>query len=92
MLRIKYHKSFKKDVKMIKKRGLHVEKLNQVITLLANEIPLPEEYQDHLLKGNYVGYRECHIEPDWLLIYKTEHNLLTLTLTHTGTHSDLFRK
>ena len=53
---------------------------------------LPEQYKDHNLSGNYKGYRECHIEPDWLLIYKIENDIITLTLVHIGTHSDLFRK
>lgn len=92
MLTIKYHKSFRKDYKKIKKQGLDVSKLEKVITLLADEISLPEEYQDHALRENYVGYRECHIQPDWLLIYKVEKNELLLMLSRTGTHSELFGK
>ena len=66
--------------------------MDKVISMLANEIPLPEMYCDHWLKGNYKGYKECHIQPDWLLIYKIEEDILTLTLAYTGTHSDLFNK
>lgn len=69
MLTIKYHKSFKKDYKKIKKRGYNISLLENVITLLTKEIPLPESYLDHALKGNYIGYRECHIQSDWLLVY-----------------------
>lgn len=58
--------------------------------ILANGETLPPKYKDHELKGNYQGHRECHIEPDWLLIYKIENDILILTLTRTGTHSDLF--
>jgi mRNA interferase YafQ len=61
-----------------------------VIELLANEQVLPEKYQDHALKGNWTGYRECHVKPDLLLIYKLDNNELTLTLVRTGSHSDLF--
>ena len=92
MLKINYHNSFKKDVKKIKKRGLDISKLEKVISILANEEVLPKEYCDHYLNGKYKGYKECHIEPDWLLIYKIENKILTLTLAYTGTHSDLFKK
>lgn len=64
--------------------------LQDVLTILCNEQPLPPRYKDHNLDGCYKGYRECHITPDWLLVYKTDQNILTLTLTRTGTHSDLF--
>jgi mRNA interferase YafQ len=92
MLRIKYHSSFKKDFKKIKKRGYDIKLLENVIELLANEVTLPDKYHDHMLKGNYIGYHECHIEPDWLLIYKIERGELLLALSRTGTHSDLFGK
>jgi len=90
MLTIKYYSSFKKDYKRIEKRGYDVRKLNEVIAILANEQPLPEKYQDHQLVGNYVGCRECHITPDWLLIYEVDKGELLLLLTRTGTHSDLY--
>lgn len=80
----------KKDYKNALKRGRKREKILKVIELLANGQPLPVRYNDHLLLGNWSGHRECHIEPDWLLIYYVCDNILTLTLTRTGTHSDLF--
>ena len=64
--------------------------LENVLEILCNEQPLPPKYKDHSLSGDYQGHRECHIMPDWLLIYKINHNTLILTLTRTGTHSDLF--
>jgi len=90
MLRIRYHSAFKKDYKRIVKRGYNTLKLNEVITLLANEQPLPEKYKDHMLTGNYIGCRECHITPDWLLIYEIDKGELLLLLTRTGSHADLF--
>ena len=66
--------------------------LDKVITMLQNDIPLEEKYRDHELKGKYQGFRECHIQPDWLLVYRMENDLLVLTLARTGTHSDLFGK
>ncbi|MGN1224429.1 MAG: type II toxin-antitoxin system YafQ family toxin [Ruminococcus sp.] len=92
MLTIKYHKSFKKDYKKIQKQGYDLAKLEAVITLLAAEAPLPEQYRDNALKGNYIGFRECHIQPDWLLIYQIEQDVLILTLSRTGSHSELFGK
>ena len=64
--------------------------LDKVITMLQNDSPLEEKYRDHELKGKYQGFRECHIQPDWLLIYLKENDVLTLTLVDTGTHADLF--
>ena len=90
MLDIQYEKSFKKDFKRMLKRGCNPQNLQDVLTLLVNQQPLPEKYRDHNLSGNYAGYRECHIEPDWLLIYKIFNNKLVLVLTRTGSHSDLF--
>lgn len=81
---------FKKDYKLAKKRGMDISKLTKVITMLAEGEKLPAEYRDHALAGNWVGHRECHIEPDWLLVYYIEDDVLVLTLTRTGTHSDLF--
>lgn len=90
MLDIRYSARFKKDYKTIIKRGYNPKLLQDVLDILSNEQPLPPKYKDHHLSGNYGGHRECHITPDWLLIYKIEHDILTLTLTRTGTHSDLF--
>ena len=72
------------------KRGYNPKHLETVLDILCTEQTLPPKYRDHSLSGNYEGHRECHITPDWLLIYKIEQNILTLTLTRTGTHSDLF--
>ena len=81
---------FKKDLKSIKKRGYDISLLNNVIDILASGLTLPEKHKDHNLIGNYKGCRECHITPDWLLIYEISENELILYLTRTGTHSDLF--
>lgn len=90
MLDIRYSSKFKKDYKTIIRHGYNPLLLEHVMELLCNEQSLPSEYRNHRLSGNYNGHRECHITPDWLLIYKIERNILTLTLTRTGTHSDLF--
>ena len=90
MLTINYHASFRKDYKKIVKRGYNILLLEEVIELLVNEKSLPAKYKDHNLHGNYEGFRECHIQTDWLLVYRIENNTLTLTLSRTGTHSDLF--
>jgi len=81
---------FKKDVKTIEKRGYKINLLTAVIEKLANGETLDECYLDHPLKGDYIGCRECHITPDWLLIYRISEKTLFLYLTRTGTHSDLF--
>ncbi len=81
---------FKKDLKKASKRNLKIEKLEKVIDIIANGEMLSEKYRDHELSGNYSGCRECHIEPDWLLIYEIHNDKLILILTRTGTHSDLF--
>ena len=90
MLTIKYYSLFKKDYRRIIKRGYDVNKLNEVITLPANEQPLLKKHKDHRLTGNYADCRECHIASDWLLIYEIDHGELLLLLTRTGSHSDLF--
>ena len=89
---VKFTTQFKRDYKLAMKRGMKLALLEAVITELANGVPLPEKYSDHALSGNWAGYRECHILPDWLLIYRLEGDVLVLTLTRTGTHSDLFGK
>lgn len=81
---------FKKGLKRAKKRGLDIALLDSVVEKLIHGITLDEKYRDHDLKGKYTGFRECHIQPDWLLIYLVEDDILTLTLVDTGTHSDLF--
>ena len=85
---------YKKDLKLARKRNLPEDELNKVIFNLANDTTLPPENKDHALSGNMAGFRECHIQPDWLLIYGKEDNdeLHILNLVRTGTHSDLFKK
>ena len=83
---------YKKDLKLALKRNLPEEKLNEVIKKLAQDIQLPEANLDHPLKGQYKGCRECHIQPDWLLIYSKEDRINLLSLVRTETHSDLFEK
>jgi mRNA interferase YafQ len=81
---------FRKDYKLMQKRNLDISLLDEVIKKLAQDIPLPAANRDHELTGDYVGHRECHIQPDWLLIYRIDNDILVLTLTRTGSHSDLF--
>ena len=92
MLRIEFQGQFKKDYKLAVKRGCDVAEFKRVITFLANEQPLPQKYCDHALMNTkkYKDVRECHIEPDWLLIYKIYRDRLILKLIRTGSHSDLF--
>ena len=89
---VKYTTSFKKDYKRAIKRGLKIELLEQVVALLAMGEPLPDKNRDHDLSGDWAGHRECHILPDWLLVYRREDDVLVLTRARTGTHSDLFGK
>ena len=81
---------FRDDFKRLKKRGFDISLLTDIIKKLAAGKPLPETNRDHQLSGDYVGYRECRITPDWLLIYETDRDELVLYLTRTGSHSDLF--
>ena len=87
---VRYTAMFKKDYKLCKSRGYRMSLLTDVIDLLRNGETLPEKYDDHALQGNYVGYRDCHIQNDWVLIYRYDDDVLILTITRTGTHSDLF--
>ena len=80
---------FKKDIKIIHKRGYDLSLLKNVINILSSGLPLPAKYTDHPLHGEWSDFRECHISPDWILIYRID-DILVLTLTRTGTHSDLF--
>lgn len=88
MLKPEYTTKFKKDLKLAKKRNYDIEILKEIINLLCMEIPLPEKNKDHVLYGNWTGYRECHILPDWLLIYQIGNGIIVFE--RTGTHSDLF--
>ena len=87
---IKPTSRFQKDLKRIQKRGYDLSLLNAIIKKLANGEQLPEKNRDHNLSGDYSGCRECHITPDWLLVYEFDNGELILYLTRTGTHSDLF--
>ena len=89
-LEIKPTGRYRKDLKRAKKRGLDLEKLKYVVKLLAAQEPLPEKYLDHPLSGNWKDFRECHVEPNWLLIYAVHESTLILVLAATGTHADLF--
>ncbi len=88
MLEIKFGNNFKKEVKKLSKRGKDLNKLWSLIELLQHKKPLHAKYKNHKLTGNWLGFWDCHIEPDWLLLYKIENNILYLA--STGSHSDLF--
>ena len=90
MLELKQTSQFKKDLRRMVKRGANMDLLDEVVLLLREREPLPDKYEDHPLTGNWAGYRDCHIQPDWLLLYRVEENVLILSLTRTGSHSDLF--
>lgn len=90
MLTLVATNQFRKDLKRIKKRGLSLSKLKTVLETLLKEKTLDQRYRDHALVGNYIGFRECHIEPDWLLVYAIDKGQLILTASRTGSHSDLF--
>ena len=93
MLKIEFTNQFKKDFKLITKRGYDIKKFEKVVELLQKQEILPEKYKDHQLVNsrNYKNIRECHIEPDWLLVYRIKEDILILELTRTRTHSDLFK-
>lgn len=84
--------TFKKDIIKAKKSGLNINELNSVIKSIANNEILDTKHKDHALKGNWIGYRECHIRPDWILVYRIVNEKLLLVLQRTGTHSELFKK
>ena len=88
--RVQWTSQFKKDYKAAMKRKLDISKLDLVIKLLAKGEELPAKYRDHALTGDWIGFRECHIRPDWLLIYYYLDDQLVLTLSRTGSHSELF--
>ena len=87
---VKPTSKFRKDYKSMEKRNLDMSLLDGVIILLAQGKPLPVENRDHALVGNWVGHRGCHIQPDWILIYRVKEDVLVLSLTRTGSHSDLY--
>ncbi len=86
---LKFTSAYKRGYKLAKKRGLNILLLENVVNDLREGKPLAAKYRDHELRGNWNGFRECHIQPDWLLIYLIENDILTLTLVDTGSHSDL---
>ena len=88
--KIKTTNKFQKDLKRIEKRGYNLKHLSDVVKIIASGEALPAKYRDHSRGGNYKSYRECHITPDWLLIYELTEDDMVLYLTRTGTHSDLF--
>ena len=90
MLKIVLSNRFKKDLKLARKRGLNLDVLRIVVNILASGEKLDRKYRDHDLTGEYAGFRECHMQPDWLLVYRIEQEELELFLFRTGTHSDLF--
>jgi mRNA interferase YafQ len=90
MYEVKPTSRFKRDLKYIERRGYDMRLLMTLIQTLASGEPLAEKHKDHALSGVWSKHRECHVTPDWLLIYKVEHDILVLTLTRTGTHIDLF--
>lgn len=83
-----YTKQFKKDLALVRRRGKEISKIKNVMSLLIEAVPLPEKYKDHSLRGEFANYRECHLEPDWLQIYKL--NPSEIHFVRTGTYSDLF--
>ena len=83
---------FKKSLRLAKKRGLDISLLDSVVEDLLHKIPLSAKHKDHALKGKWTGFQECHVQPDWLLVYLVEDDILTLTLIDTGTHADLFQE
>lgn len=89
MLKPEYTTKFKKDLKAAEKRNLNMELLKEIIRKLCSEEPLPEKNKDHNLSGNWSGCRECHVSPDWLLIYQVGNGVIVFE--RTGTHSDLFQ-
>ena len=91
MYKLKFTKAYKKSYKQIVKRGLDISLLEDVIDMLRQGIKLDLVYNDHILKGEFAGFHECHIKPDCLLIYLIEDDILTLTLVDTGSHADLFK-
>ncbi len=90
MLDVVLSNRFKRDLKLAEKRGYNLELLNEIVDKLANREVLPVKNRDHELSGEYAGFRECHIQPDWLLVYRIDDDELYLFLSRTGTHADLF--
>jgi len=92
MLELKVTSKYKKDRRLMKKRGKDLSQLTSIIEKLQRREPLEPKHHDHPLQGNYARHRECHIDPDWLLIYRIDNEALILTAVRTGSHSDLLKK
>ena len=90
MLEVVLSNRFRKDLKLAARRGLPLDELNSIVDQLAAQQPLPDKNRDHALTGDYIGFRECHIRPDWLLVYRVDGEALELFLFRTGSHTDLF--
>ena len=90
MLELVTTTQFRKDLKGLRKRGADMKKLDDVLQTLCAEEPLSDKHRDHALVGDYIGFRECHVTPDWLLVYAIDKGQLILTASRTGSHSDLF--
>ncbi len=90
MLQPIFAKQFERDLKRLEKRGNDLDKIKTVIQLICDESPLPDKHKDHSLKGKWEGCRDCHIEPDWVLIYAVDKDEKTAAFVRTGSHSDLF--
>ena len=92
MYEVRFTATFKKSYQLMKKRGYDLAQLDAVIDRLRQGKKLEERHRDHALTGNFAGFRECHVRPDWLLVYLVEQDILTLTMVDTGSHADIFRK
>ena len=90
MLEVILSNQFKRDLRLAAKRGYDLDLLDEIVNKLASKEELPEKNRDHNLTGKYAGFRECHIQPDWLLVYRTDETALILFLSRTGAHADLF--
>lgn len=89
---IKTYRQYERDVKLALRRGLNIMQLLTVVDMLRKGDPLPDKYHNHMLHGDYKGYWECHISPDWLLLYEKDTEIRIISLYRTGTHSDIFGK
>jgi len=89
MYEIQFTSRFKKELRLLEKRGYNMQRMDAVVNALASGNPLDKKHHDHALSGNWMGYRECHVAPDWLLVYRIFSDVLVLSLSRTGTHADL---
>ena len=87
---VRFTAQFKRAYRRVEKQGKDMSAMRKVVGMLGEGQPLPEKHKDHPLTGRWKGFRECHVQPDWLLIYKVDRGILVLTLAHTGSHAELF--